>query len=566
MKKFTVRSFLKGYIRKHIKETIILVVSILMESSLVLAPSFFLKIIFDRYFDTAAEVGVSFLGITLLYFGSYLLSAMFSFLETYLVDRMGQEMIADLRRLMIQKTHKMKPGYFTKHGTGEMTSHIMDDVTAIETLFESGLVSILVSSLKIISITVSVFYFSWVLGLILLATVPLIFLLTELFRRKSKKAQLQVRTALNKESNMLSESIDTAVTVHNLGKRGYREGKFNEKLIDGDKAQNRTALFDSFYPPLIDLLQSLVIALVTFAVVKTMNLDSSSQIVGLTVGSFAASLNLIQDLFSPVKELGQDFQSLQEGFSGVSRVEEFLNEEEINGKDQTFTASYVLSRPNKPILQFDNLSFRYEDGTEYIFDHASFSLSSLDQASLTGRTGIGKTTLFKLILGLLPPTEGAILVNGVSTIQIPDEEKKKIFGYVEQGFSPVPGTVLDQVTLGDESISLDAVHKAMKEAFLDDYVSTRIKGGYHAPFKETDFSRGQLQLLGLARALVNSPSILLLDEISANLDSETEQEVIRALSAASSSRTVLSISHRLSDQLGFNKVLLVENGKITEKK
>ncbi|MCH3966804.1 MAG: ATP-binding cassette domain-containing protein, partial [Bacilli bacterium] len=163
-----------------------------------------------------------------------------------------------------------------------------------------------------------------------------------------------------------------------------------------------------------------------------MNLDSSSQIVGLTVGSFAASLNLIQDLFSPVKELGQDFQSLQEGFSGVSRVEEFLNEEEINGKDQTFTASYVLSRQNKPILQFDNLSFRYEDGTEYIFDHASFSLSSLDQASLTGRTGIGKTTLFKLILGLLPPTEGAILVNGVSTIQIPDEEKKKIFGYVEQ--------------------------------------------------------------------------------------------------------------------------------------
>lgn len=566
MKKFTVRSFLKGYIRKHIKETIILVVSILMESSLVLAPSFFLKIIFDRYFDTAAEVGVSFLGITLLYFGSYLLSAMFSFLETYLVDRMGQEMIADLRSLMIQKTHKMKPGYFTKHGTGEMTSHIMDDVTAIETLFESGLVSILVSSLKIISITVSVFYFSWVLGLILLATVPLIFLLTELFRRKSKKAQLQVRTALNKESNMLSESIDTAVTVHNLGKRGYREGKFNEKLIDGDKAQNRTALFDSFYPPLIDLLQSLVIALVTFAVVKTMNLDSSSQIVGLTVGSFAASLNLIQDLFSPVKELGQDFQSLQEGFSGVIRVEEFLNEEEINGKDQTFTASYVLSRPNKPILQFDNLSFRYEDGTEYIFDHASFSLSSLDQASLTGRTGIGKTTLFKLILGLLPPTEGAILVNGVSTIQIPDEEKKKIFGYVEQGFSPVPGTVLDQVTLGDESISLDAVHKAMKESFLDDYVSTRIKGGYHAPFKETDFSRGQLQLLGLARALVNSPSILLLDEISANLDSETEQEVIRALSAASSSRTVLSISHRLSDQLGFNKVLLVKNGKITEKK
>lgn len=566
MKKFTVRSFLKGYIRKHIKETIILVVSILMESSLVLAPSFFLKIIFDRYFDTAAEVGVSFLGITLLYFGSYLLSAMFSFLETYLVDRMGQEMIADLRSLMIQKTHKMKPGYFTKHGTGEMTSHIMDDVTAIETLFESGLVSILVSSLKIISITVSVFYFSWVLGLILLATVPLIFLLTELFRRKSKKAQLQVRTALNKESNMLSESIDTAVTVYNLGKRGYREGKFNEKLIDGDKAQNRTALFDSFYPPLIDLLQSLVIALVTFAVVKTMNLDSSSQIVGLTVGSFAASLNLIQDLFSPVKELGQDFQSLQEGFSGVIRVEEFLNEEEINGKDQTFTASYVLSRPNKPILQFDNLSFRYEDGTEYIFDHASFSLSSLDQASLTGRTGIGKTTLFKLILGLLPPTEGAILVNGVSTIQIPDEEKKKIFGYVEQGFSPVPGTVLDQVTLGDESISLDAVHKAMKEAFLDDYVSTRIKGGYHAPFKETDFSRGQLQLLGLARALVNSPSILLLDEISANLDSETEQEVIRALSAASSSRTVLSISHRLSDQLGFNKVLLVKNGKITEKK
>lgn len=173
--------------------------------------------------------------------------------------------------------------------------------------------------------------------------------------------------------------------------------------------------------------------------------------------------------------------------------------------------------------------------------------------------------MFRLILGILEPTEGNVSVNGVPASRIPESEKRKIFGYVEQGFKPVPGTVKDQVTLGDAALSLGAVRAAMRNAFLDDYVMSRLAKGYETPFDEKDFSRGQLQLLGLARALVADPRILLLDEISANLDSETEKQVIDALAKASASRTVVSISHRLSDCLGFTRVLAVEKSGVVEK-
>ena len=179
--------------------------------------------------------------------------------------------------------------------------------------------------------------------------------------------------------------------------------------------------------------------------------------------------------------------------------------------------------------------------------------------TLVGRTGVGKTTLFKLILGIEKPTQGKILLNHYDVSLIPDQEKRKIFGYVEQGFHSIYGTVKDQITLYDETYSLEEVRTVMREVGLDEYVMNHIPDNYNATFRESDFSRGQLQLLSLARALLSDPKILLLDEISANLDSKTEHDLIYALSRASNSKTVLSISHRLSDQLGFDKTIEIRS-------
>jgi ATP-binding cassette subfamily B multidrug efflux pump len=201
-----------------------------------------------------------------------------------------------------------------------------------------------------------------------------------------------------------------------------------------------------------------------------------------------------------------------------------------------------------------------------IFADLSLQIEERERVCLIGRTGAGKTTLFRLISGLLEPTSGAILLRGYDVRKIPDPEKRHIYGYVEQGFHPVPGTLRDQVSLGDPSLSDAVLKKAFQDAFLEDYIESHLPQGYDTPFNVDDFSRGQLQLLGLARAIVGNPAILLLDEISANLDSKTEKEVIDALSKASSGRTVISISHRLSDQLGFERVIEIGHAGAQEQR
>jgi ATP-binding cassette subfamily B multidrug efflux pump len=567
-KPFRTSRFIGRFLAKHWVLTLLLALAILGAATTGLLPPFTLRYLIDQYINpaisqqTVLETG-KLAGFSILYFASYLLVGLFNVFENYMIDVFGQKLIHALRNEMIDKSHRLRSSYFTRHGTGEMTSRVTDDVYAIELLFADGLVSMLVSLFKILGILVSVFVFSWVLGLILLGLIPLIFLVTRAFQKRMLRNQLANRKILNQESNNLSESIDNSVTIKNLGKEGYREGEFHALLDEGYKVEDRTGWFDSVYSPVIEMIKTLVIALITFLVAYSM--DSANGIVGLSIGTFAASLTLISNVFSPIQDIGQELQSMQEGISGIKRVEAFMNEPEVCEKDPSLKAETVLQKKTEALLVFDSLSFHYDDGEELIYDGMNLTVKPYDKISLIGRTGVGKTTLFRLILGILEPTSGRITVHGVDVSRIPDSEKRKIFGYVEQGFKPIPGTVMDQITLKDQSLTLDQVRKAMKDSFLDDYVMNHIPGGYEAPFKEEDFSRGQLQLLGLARAMVTDPELLLLDEISANLDSQTEKEVIDALAHASSSRTVISISHRLSDQLGFTRIIEVENGKAIDR-
>jgi ATP-binding cassette subfamily B protein len=533
-----------------------------------LLPPFALRYLIDGYIAPALRAGTSpdagaLTLIALAYFGSYFLIGAFQVGENYLVDSFGQKLIRSLRFEMMEKSHRIRSEFFTSHGSGEMTSRLTDDVYAIELLFADGLVQMIVSLFSILGILVSVFFFSWALGLILAVLIPVIFLVTQLFRKGMLKSQLANRKVINKESNDLSETIDGALTIQNLGKEGYREKQFVGLLQEGYAVQDKTAWFDSVYSPILEILKAAAISAVAFLVVYS--LGGGGLVIGLTVGTFAAALSLISDVFSPIEDIGQELQDMQEGVSGIQRVVAFMNEPEIAPKDDALSSAAILGAKAPSLIVFSGVSFHYADGQELVFSQVSLAIRPLEKISVVGRTGAGKTTMFRLILGLLEPTAGTILVAGVEAAKIPDGAKRKIFGYVEQGFKPVPGTVKDQVTLGEAGLTLEAVRAAMRDSFLDDYVMGHLAGGYDAPFDEKDFSRGQLQLLGLARAIVANPRILLLDEISANLDSETEKQVIEALAKASSERTVISISHRLSDCLGFTRVIDVEKGEVQEK-
>ncbi|MFA6667246.1 MAG: ABC transporter ATP-binding protein [Bacilli bacterium] len=561
---FKTSKFIFTFFKKHYVLFILLIISVIGSACVALLPSFALQYLIDNFICPAvlnSEVNQSSLIImSLVYFSTYLLIALFTFFENYIIDICGQKLIHVLRLSMIEKEHRLKSSFFSNNGSGEMTSRVTDDVYAIEVLFANGFVEMTVDLFKIISILASIFVFSWVLGLLLLVFIPIIFVITQIFRKKMLKNQLANRKVLNKESNSLSESIDNIETIKNLSKEQYREDSFHELLNEGYVINDKTSWFDSVYSPIINLIQALVISLVTCLVAYGIN--SSYTILGITVGTFAAALNLITDIFKPIGNIGQEFQTIQEGISGTKRIENFMNEKEIGIKDDSISSEAILKNIQEYILKFDELSFHYEDSDTLIFDKASFNIKRNEKVVIVGRTGAGKTTLLKLILGIVEPTNGEILLNNFATNKIPDIEKRKLFGYVEQDFRPIPGSIMEQITLKDSSITLDEVRKAMKSCFLDEYVMNNIEGNYNAQFKEEDFSRGQLQLLGLARAIVMNPSIILLDEISANLDSNTENLIINALDKAFKDRTVISVSHRLSDKLGFTRTIKVDEGKV----
>lgn len=557
-KKFKATSFLWAFLKKHWVLALLLLFAILGASLSGLLPPFALRYIIDKEItpdlaDPSLLQARRIIGLSLLYYASYLLVGLFNLYEAYMIDVFGQKLIHELRYAMIVKKEKLKLAYFTHHGSGEMSSRVMDDVYAIELLFADGLVSLVVSLAKIIGIWVSIFVLDYYLGLALFVLIPLIALITRLFQKAMLKAQIANREVLNEESNHLAETSDNFRLLKDLGKENYRENAFVKLLKKGYKSQDKTSFFDSVYSPSIDFLKALLIAFLSFLVAYSYT--NAGFALSVSVGSFAAMVNLISSIFSPIQAIGEELQSMQEGISGIVRVEAYLNEEEMGEKESSLTAQKLFNPCPKPLLSFEHLSFHYDDGSELIFDDLSLTIAEQERVCLIGRTGAGKTTLFRLITGLLEPSNGAILLQGYDVKKIPDSEKRHIYGYVEQGFHPIPGTLRDQVSLGDKRIDDATIKKAFQDAFLEDYIETHLPQGYDTPFNADDFSRGQLQLLGLARAIVSDPKILLLDEISANLDSKTEKEVIDALSKASSGRTVISISHRLSDQLGFGRVI-----------
>lgn len=558
MNEFRIRGFLLHFLKHHLVLLLLLAIAILGEALSGLLPPFMLRFVIDNFIQpslaSAAPASGKIALLVTLYFGSYFLVGVFTVFESFMISLFGQKMIHELRYEMMKKTHRMKTSYFTTHGTGEMHSQVMDDVYSIETLFATGIVSILVSLIKIIGIIVSVFTFSWMLGLIIFALLPVIFLITSSFRKSMLRNQMKNRKLINALSNSLSESIDASRTIHNLDQEQYREDEFAVLLGRSFQARDQSSWFDAVYSPIIDLIKALLISAVTLLVCYgSGHADFLS--LGISVGTYAASLTLISNIFSPITEIGQELEAMQEGVSGVKRVQQFMNEPEIESKDPSYTCERLWENPPEHLIEIKDMSFRYDDGTENVFTNATFVIYQEERVTLVGRTGVGKTTLFKLILGLVSPTSGKILINGFDATKIPDGEKRRIFGYVEQGFRSVPGTIEEQITLKDPSITASQVERVMKAVFLDEYVNASIKGGYQAEFQESDFSRGQLQLLSLARALVVDPKILLLDEISANLDSKTEKQITEALGAASKQRTVISISHRLSDQLGFQRTI-----------
>lgn len=484
--------------------------------------------------------------LVLVYFGFTVLTGLSESIREGLLTVLGQRITHSLRSAMMDKYTHLTADCLTNQEPGAVVSRFVGDVDTVENLFTSGIISMFADAFKIISILVVVGIKNTGLAIVLVILLPFIFWFTRMVQKNMLKAQIDNRQAVSRASGHVPETLHNIRTIHNCGAEKYMTRKYNYYIEDSYKAMEKTNFYDAVYSPVILILNALVVA-----VVMLLSASGNVRILslfGMSAGTAVAVINYISQIFSPIESLGMEIQTIQSAIAGVHRIDDFLSLDELDIIGQEADNPGKKSDGGDDFyVDFRDVTFAYE--SQQVLDNFSFHVKKGEQVTLLGRTGSGKSTIFKLLLGIYKPQTGQIYIDGRRADSITDSERRKTFGYVEQSFHMVPGTVADQIALYDESISLEDVREAAKLAGIDETIM-KFENGYDTPCSQELFSQGQWQLLSIARAVAAKPKLLLLDEITANLDVQTEECVMQAMKRASADRTVISISHRINAQTG----------------
>ena len=496
--------------------------------------------------DTITAGNVVPVALVILYFAFTVLTGLTESIREGLLTVFGQKITHALRSSMMEKYTNLTAGELTKQEPGTIVSRFVGDVDTVENLFTSGIISMFADACKIISILVVIWLKNSGLAIVLLVLLPFLYWLTRTVQKNMLKAQIENRCAVGRASGHVPETLHNIRTIHTLGKERYMEERYDEYIAESYRAVDRTNFYDAIYSPVILILNAIVVA-----VVMLFSASGNAKVLtlfGMSAGTAVAVINYISQIFTPVESLGMEIQTIQSAVAGVHRINEFYALEELPERVRNLETP-VVTEEETPFVELQNVTFAYEDDSRKILHHLSFKVYPGEQVTLSGRTGAGKSTVFKLLLGLYQPGEGKVLIQGRDAFQIPENEKRSLYGYVEQTFHRVPGTVKDQITLYDDSFTMEEVREAATIAGLDATIE-QLEKGYDTLCTSEIFSQGQWQLLSIARAAVAKPKLLLLDEITANLDAQTEEEVLQALKRASEGRTVISISHRVNAETG----------------
>lgn len=480
--------------------------------------------------------------LMLLYFGMLALTGLLESVREGLLIVFGQKITHALRSRLMKKFGRLTTDNVNRQEPGTLVSRFVGDVDTVEKLFTSGIISMFADACRIVSILVVIWFRNRGLSLILLLLLPVLFLFTRQIQKRMLAAQIENRRAVGRASAYVPETLHNIRTIHCLKKETYMEEKYDQYIGVSYQAMERTNFYDAVYSPVILILNAVVVA-----VVMLLSASGNGKILtlfGMSAGTAVAVLSYISQIFRPVESLGMEIQTIQSAIAGIHRINEFFALEE---KKEHPKSTGVRAAKEVPFVEFRDVTFGYEE--HVLLEHMSFKVMDGEQATLSGRTGAGKSTILKLLLGLYEPLEGDVLIHGVPAVQIGEEERRRLFGYVEQSFHMVPGTVRDQITLFDERITESQIRKAAELTGLQDAIEG-LEHGYDTICTPELFSQGQWQLLSIARATAAGPSLLLLDEITANLDADTEKTVLQALNRAAQNRTVISISHRTSAKMG----------------
>ena len=545
--KYGLKAVLGQIIRKSGVMTVLMLLLIIGAVVSALFPPLVLERIVNRL--TAGENVPLYMALG--YFALIAVSGVLESGQNVMITMFGQKVTHGLRSEMCDKLHRLPAAYYTANEAGRISSRFVNDVDTIDTLFTDGIVGMFADACKIISILAMIFWLSRGLGILLLIVTPLLFWLTRVFQKRMLSAQMDNRVAVAKVNNHVPETIRNIRMIHTLFRQKYMECRYDDYIQESYRATDKTNLYDSVYSPIIIFTGSCVTAVMMVCAAMG---GGMREFFGVSVGTAVAMISYVGRVFDPLESIGMEIQSIQSAVAGVKRMNEFLQEEERPEAECGQEDADKQLHPEEGI-RFCDVTFRYGED-QPVFEHLDFTVSQGEHVTFVGRTGAGKSTVFRLLLGLYAPETGDINIFGRKASEIPDSSKRKLFGCVEQKFSPVNGSIAEQISLFDPEITGTQIQQAAELTGLHEVIAA-FPQGYETPIADAPFSQGQYQLLSIARAVAARPQILLLDEITADLDSDTEKRVLEALERAGEGRTVLSISHRLQEYTGDQRLITI---------
>ena len=497
-------------------------------------------LILGKIIDTITAGKAVTFAMIVLYFALLALTGFAEAAREGMLTVFGQKITHALRSSLMGKFVNLTADEINRQEPGMLVSRFVGDVDTVENLFTSGIISMFADACKIISILVVVWFQNKGLMLVLLVVLPVLFAYTRHVQKNMLTAQIENRRAVGRASGHVPETLHNIRTIHCLKKEKYMEKRYDQYIGESYQAMERTNFYDAIYSPIVLILNAVVVA-----VVMLFSATGNQKVLvffGMSAGTAVAVMNYISQIFTPVESLGMEIQTIQSAIAGIHRINEFFTLEEKKKSEGQEKASQ-----EDTFVTFEDVTFGYDE--HIVLDHMSFQVNTGEQVTLAGRTGAGKSTIMKLLLGLYEPQQGKVLIGGVPVAKVSEKERRSLYGYVDQIFYMVPGTVRDQITLYDEEISEEQVRKVAGLTGLAETIE-EMEDGYDTVCIPELFSQGQWQLLSIARAAVTEPKLLLLDEITANLDADTEKAVMTALKRVAENRTVISISHRTSAELG----------------
>jgi ATP-binding cassette subfamily B protein len=538
------------YLRPYWRQVLVAFLAILVGSGAALAQPYLFKVAIDRY---VAEGRLEGLGALAALYAAILVAAFIAeYVQTWTMQLTGQRIMFDMRMEIYGHLQRLDVRYYDRNPVGRLMTRVTSDVDVLNDLFTSGVVTIFGDVFTLVGIMAVMLWMDWRLALVAFSVLPLIALVTQWFRRHVRESYRVVRGWIARINAFLQENITGMSTV-----QLFRRERLNFERFDEIDRQHRDANIDSifyyaiFYPA-IEAIAALASALIIWY-------GGANVMAGaVTLGTLAAFLQYSQRFYRPISDMSEKFNVLQSAMASSERIFKLLDE------PIAITSPSQPAPPQRPHIVFENVWFAYNDG-DWVLRDVSFDVAPGERLGIVGATGSGKTTIINLLLRFYDVQRGRILVGGVDIREMTLDDLRSLFSLVLQDVHLFSGTIADNIRLGDQSMDEARIERAARAVHADQFIE-RLPGRYQAPVAErgASLSVGQKQLLSFARALAFDPRILILDEATSSVDTETELLIRDALERLMAGRTTIAIAHRLSTIQDMDKILVLHKGVVRE--